>query len=71
MNKTLEQFTRDQIKSGLSQLPEGHQKLFKRMYSFENMAKGINDIVDGMDETKLDWALTQVKKSLEKILENK
>ena len=40
--------------------------LFKRMYSPKNLGDGIDDIVDSIPEDKLDWAMQQVERSLEK-----
>ena len=39
--------------------------LFKRMYSPNNLDLDIEDIVDSMPEDRLDWAMTQVYKTLE------
>ena len=66
MNDQLQQFARNQIITGLAKLPESHCLLFKRMYSFQDLEKNIDAVVDEMDEEKLDWALTQVENSLAK-----
>ncbi len=66
MNKQLQQFARDTLKSGLTQLPVGDRMLFKRMYSHKNLGADINDVVDKMPEDKLDWAMQQVERSLTK-----
>ena len=68
MNSQLVNYARQQIKEGLAKLPESHQHLFKRMYSHKNLELPINDVVDNMSKEKLDWALTQVENSLDKIL---
>lgn len=64
MNSSLANYARQKIKEGLSQLSEGHQMKFKRMYSHNNLKLSIEDIVKNMPEEKLNWALTQVQNSL-------
>lgn len=67
MNKTVIEFTRKQIKEGLVGLPDSWQMLFKRMYSHTNLELPINEVVDNMPVSKLDFALTQVEKSIQKL----
>ena len=67
MNEELQNYARHKIKAGLSQAPESHRLLFKRMYSHKNLDKNLNDIVDSMEEDKLDWAMQQVKTGLEDV----
>lgn len=66
MNQTLQNFARQQLKDGLSKLPESNQLIFKRMYSHTDLEKPINDVVDAMPPEKLDWAMQQVEASLKK-----
>jgi len=66
MNNQLQKFARDQLKAGLAKLPESNQHFFKRMYSHENLDATICDVVDAMTEEKLDWAMQQVQRSLDK-----
>jgi hypothetical protein len=80
MNEQLQRFARDSLKSGLAQLPEGSQLLFKRMYvpwalgiinerrklTDEELATPINEVIDKMPEDKLDWAMQQVERTLQK-----
>jgi hypothetical protein len=66
MNEQLQNYAREEIKKGLVLLPESWQHTFKRMYSFDNLTKNINDVVDDMPQDKLDWAMQQVKSSLRK-----
>lgn len=66
MNQTLQDFARQELKAGLAKLPESHHNLFKRMYSHKNLSLPINEVVDKMDVSKLDWAMTQVKNGLAK-----
>lgn len=67
MNSQLEKFARDTLKSGLAKLPPAHQMLFKRMYSHKNLDLPIDDVVDKMPVDKLDWAMQQVKRGLDKL----
>lgn len=67
MNKTISNFTRDKIKSGLNKLPSGYQLMFKRMYSANDLNMDIYKVVDNMPDEKLDWALTQVETTLIKL----
>ena len=71
MNSQLVTYAREKIKEGLSKLSEGHQAVFKRLYSHENLELPIDKIVDNMPEGKLDWALTQVQNSLKKLQREK
>lgn len=63
MNPTIDAFARQQIKDGLAKLPEKNHMIFKRMYSPKNLELDINTVVDKMDSSKLDWALTQVQRT--------
>lgn len=69
MNKQVIDFMKDKIKEGLKTLPEGHQMLFKRMYSHGNLDASIDTVVDNMPEEKFDWALTQIDNSHKKLKE--
>lgn len=71
MNSQLVTYAREKIKEGLSELPEGHQAVFKRLYSHENLKLPIDKIVDNLPEGKLDWALTQIQNSLKKLQREK
>ena len=65
MNKELQRFARNELKAGLAVLPLTHHAIFKRMYSKNNLDADIGDVVDSMDEDKLDWAMTQVQNSID------
>jgi len=67
MNEQLQNFARTEIKNGLAKLSESHHLLFKRMYSHKNIEANINDVVDAMPEDKLDWAMQQVQRSIDKL----
>ncbi len=64
MNKQLQDYARRTLKEGLAQCSDKSQLLFKRMYSFEDLEKSINDVVDMMEVEKLDWAMQQVQRTL-------
>lgn len=51
---------REEIKYGLSTLPESNHEMFKRMYSPKDLTPDINTVVDNMPANKLQWALQQV-----------
>ena len=66
MNEALQKFARDKLKEGLYNLPEENQLFFKRMYSHKDLQATINSVVDKMPEDKLDWAMQQVQRTLDK-----
>lgn len=65
-NETLKIAAKNILKNLLSQCTEGQQMLFKRMYSHNNLDLPINDVVDNMDSDKMDWAITQCERTLNK-----
>lgn len=72
MNEQLQQFARETLKEGLAKLPEDNQKMFKRMYSPENLEADINEVVDNVPVDRLDWAMQQVARTVqEHAAENK
>jgi hypothetical protein len=66
MNKTLSDFGRKTLKELLAQCTWEQQHFFKRMYSHKNLEASIDECVDNMDESKIDWAITQCEKTVEK-----
>lgn len=74
MNGQLQDFARKTLKDGLSELPVSHQRMFKLMYGRDNGKRSIPDteamtvgaVVDEMPAEKLDWAMQQVQRSLDK-----
>lgn len=66
MNEQIESFARNTLKQGLMECTEGQQLLFKRMYAHGNLEMPINDVVDSMETEKLDWAMQQVQRTLDK-----
>jgi len=67
MNEQLSAFARDTIKRGLQQLPVEQQTMFKRMYAHGQLSKDIDAVVDDMPDDKLDWAMQQVQRSIDKL----
>ncbi len=64
MNETIVVFAREQIKEGLAKLEDAHRLRFNRMYSHDNLQRPVNEVVDNMPEDKLNWALSQVERSM-------
>lgn len=75
MNDTLKTYARSQILNGLLKLPDGWQERFKLMYGRnggkrsveDEKAMKIGDVVEEIPEENLDWALSQIENSLEKL----
>jgi len=65
-NETIKNFAKEQLKGLLSQCTEGQQLMFKRMYCHRNLELPINEAVDQMADDKIDWAMTQVERTIEK-----
>ena len=68
MNEQLQNYARNQIKEGLALLPEKNHHVFKRLYSHENLDANVNDVVDSIPEEKLDWAMQQVQRTIDKLV---
>ena len=74
MNQQLQEFARNKLLEGLTQLPAGWQERFKLRYARDNGRRSVEDakampisaVVAQMPEDTLDWALTQVQNSLDK-----
>ena len=66
MNETLKTLAKETLKNLLSECTEGQQRMFKRMYAYNNINITINKAVDQMAEEKIDWAITQTERSIEK-----
>jgi len=66
MNNTLANKGREILKELLSQCTDQQQLMFKRMYCHKNLDLPINEAVDQMDESKIDWAITQCEKTVAK-----
>lgn len=65
-SETLINTARQILKDLLAQCTEEQQLFFKRMYSHKNLELHINDAVDQMDTEKIDWAIRQVERTIEK-----
>lgn len=70
MNTELQNFARKEILAGLQLLPDSWNMTFKRMYSHKNLDADINDVIDNIPEEKLDWAMQQVQRSIDKLKSN-
>ena len=66
MNQQLQDFARSTLKDNLRKCTSGQVNIFNRMYSPDDHAKPIDEVVDAMSEEKLDWAMQQVQRTLDK-----
>lgn len=71
MNKTLKNAAKIILKDLLAECTEGQQIMFKKMYCHKNLGLSINDAVDQMDDDKIDFAITQAERTVEKNITNK
>jgi len=53
------------LKMNIAKCTETEQQLFKQMYSHKNLTLPIEEIIDSIPEEKLDWAVGQVRRTLE------
>ena len=67
MNEQLAAMARETLKGGLAKCTAGEQLTFKRMYAGGNLHMPINEVVDFMDDEKLNWAMSQVQRTLDKM----
>lgn len=65
-NRTISNIAKKMLKASLAECTDGQQLMFKRMYSNQNLELPINDAVDQMPDDKIDLAMTQVERTLEK-----
>lgn len=63
MNNQLQAYARKTLKEGLSRCTDQQKHVFKLMYSHKNLNAAIDDVVDAMDEAKLDWAMIQIEET--------
>lgn len=66
MNETLKSTAKEMLKELLAECTDGQQLMFKRMYCHRNLELPINEVVDQMPDDKIDWAMTQVERTVEK-----
>ncbi len=64
MNSTLENSGKTILKELLAQCDGPQQLMFKRMYCHTNLEADINAAVDQMDASKIDWAISQVERTV-------
>lgn len=67
-NETLIKAGRGILKSLLEQCNDGQQLMFKKMYSNHHNELPINEVVDKMNPDKIDWAISQCERTIEKNL---
>jgi hypothetical protein len=65
MNQQLQDFARSELINGLQKLSEGSQNLFRRMYG--QPSDTLEHVVANMPEEKLDWAMEQLRRSIDKL----
>lgn len=73
-NETLTNAGKQILKDLLAQCTEPQQEMFKLMYARDNgkrsiedaKAMPINNVVDLMENEKIDWAITQCERTVEK-----
>ena len=66
MNEELAAFARKYLKENLPKCTEGEQHVFKQMYYPQHTDRSIDEAIDKMPDEKLDWAMSQLKNTLEK-----
>ncbi len=66
MNDQLQAFARNELKKNLSKCTTGEKLLFKRMYSHKDLDAHTDKVVDNMPEERLDWAMQQIQRTLDK-----
>ena len=65
MNSDLRKFAEDWLQTHLAQCTKEQQHVFRRMYSHTDLARPLDLVVKEMPDDKIDWAMQQVKRSLE------
>lgn len=65
MNDKLRNFAKQELKDGISKCSNAQKFLFMQMYSHKNTNLTIDVVVDNMPDDKLDWAMEQVRRTLE------
>lgn len=66
MNSQLSGFARQTLKDGLQKCTQDQRLFFNRMYSHKDLDKDINEVVDQIPDEKLDWAMQQIQRTLDK-----
>jgi arsenate reductase-like glutaredoxin family protein len=57
---------KEELKEILNLCSDAQQLVFKRMYSHNNLDLSINDVVDNMESSKINFAMVQVTNTLKK-----
>ena len=63
-NETLINLAKVALKNLLSECTDEQKLMFKRMYCSKNLELSVDDAVDQMDNDKIDWAMTQVERTI-------
>lgn len=66
MNKIISKECRKILKELLHLCTQEQQLIFRKMYSQDDIELSINNVVDKLDDEKLDWAIEQCESTLEK-----
>ena len=77
MNDILQKFARNYIKEGLDKLNSDNHRIFKLMYGRNGAKRSVSDtelmpidkVIEEIPAEKLDWAMEQVRRSVEKLKE--
>lgn len=64
-SSSLSKIRKDLLKDLIRGCTETQQYVFKRMYT-KDVTKDINTVIDEMDESKIEWAISQVERTLNK-----
>lgn len=66
MNELIRKESKRILKELLSECTEGQKLIFMRMYSSRNLELSISDAIDQMGDNKLNLAISQVERTVEK-----
>lgn len=64
MLNTVQAFTRKSILEGLKKLPQSNQEFFVRIFSHKDRSKTIEEVVESLEEDKLESALGLIERTL-------
>jgi hypothetical protein len=65
MNSKLEKFARASLIEDLAMCTDKQESMFRRMYSKGNLELPLEEVVANLSTEKLDWAMTQVRNTLD------
>lgn len=66
MENAFYQDVRQELVAGLLKTTEAQQVFFRRMYSPKDLAKPLDQVVEGIERGRLGWALQQVQNTLDR-----